>query len=474
MPPFDIAIVGTGPAGMFAALTLSERKPTLRIAMFEKGPLRSTLEAQQVRHAHDAGERVNVTEGWGGAGAFSDGKFNLTRVVGGRLVTDGYLEPLTYDRLLAAAAEQYVRFGADSARTFGIKDAEGNGAAAKRVREIQTIAARHRMQLYPFEIMHLGTSNAHRIVEAMREELTRRGVEIITNSMVEDVLQDGSDWRLETARGDRSFAHRVILCPGRSGSSWLHTLAERIQLKLANNGVDIGVRVEVGQLVMDELSRLLYEAKVYFRAGNDDQLRTFCMCPNGRVAVEEYRDSEIFCVNGHTDPEHPSENCNFSILQTQWFTEPFKDPLAYGRHIAKLCTMLSGGVLVQRLGDLRNGKRSTPGRMRQGFVVPTCTEGDGAIPGDIGLAMPGRFVHGILHFLEALEHIAPGVNAPDTLLYAPEIKFAAMRVDADPKRGFETLPGLHVAGDGAGYTRGLNQASVMGMFVAEKILEMQG
>lgn len=485
---YDVAIVGTGPAGFMAALKLIELVPGIRIIMFEKGKLRSAQEAKQTREKYDAGEEVNVTEGWGGAGAFSDGKFNLDNSgkVGGQLVSGGYMLQELYQRLLHEACQIYIKFGGDADRLFGynkdtIKDqiVAASGAEAMLLQQemldverMHQIAHSRRMSLHTFPIQHLGTSNAHKIVENIREHLQQNGVEIITECRVTDFEQADDGWRVITENKGDFQATRLIVCPGRSGAQWFRNLCVEKGFELQNNGVDIGVRVETTQAIMDPLTRLFYESKIYYRGQNDDELRTFCMCPNGRVAIEAYRDTEIFCANGHTDPDHPSQNCNFSILQTQRFTKPFNDPLAYATMIAGMCTALSGGVIVQRLGDLLKGRRSTGHRIRQSFVTPTCTKDDGAIPGDIALAMPGRFVTGIVKFIEALNEMVPGLGNADTLLYAPEIKFNAVKVAANAQNGFEVRPGLHVAGDGTGYTRGLNGASIHGMAVAMKIAAM--
>ncbi len=482
---YDVAIVGTGPAGMFAALRIMEIAPTLRVVMFEKGARRSLAEMAEARTAYEAGRTVNVTEGWGGAGAFSDGKYNLDEqgLVGGRLVTDRFMPRVRYVELLNRAAGLYVHYGAQGDRVFGKTfDAQQE----HRVAEIRRLAAGHDMRLHQFPIMHLGTSNAHRIVENVRGDLESLGVEIVDECRVDGFARDGSGWRVLTSHGEY-VTRRVIACPGRSGAAWFRQAAEKVGIALDNNGVDIGVRVETSMDVMAELCALFYESKFYLVAKNDDRIRTFCMCPNGHVAVEQYRDTGIFCANGHTDPDHPSDNCNFAVLQTQVFTRPFKDPLAYGIAIAELHTMLAGGerqadgllsgggVLVQRLGDLLGEHRTTEHRLAKGIVQPTCTESR-VIPGDIRLAMPARFVTGIVRFLQALDAIAPGIGSRHTLLYSPEIKFNAVMARAAAERGFEVmnvqdepLTGFHVAGDGAGYTRGLNGASAHGLAVGEYV-----
>lgn len=463
---FKVGVIGTGPAAMFAVLELTRLAPGVSVVMFEKGRIRSAGEASSTRAALDAGERVNVTEGWGGAGAFSDGKFNLDESgrVGGRLVGDGLVSQEVYAQLLHEAARIYVQFGADSDRTFGIKDETHRPT----VTDLKLRAAAKDLEIHEFPIMHLGTSKAHLIVENIRAELERRGVVILAECKVEDLAREGDGWRLITEKGE-FVVGKVIACPGRSGSNSFIPVLERQGVKLTTNGIDIGVRVETSMDVMRWLTDMFYELKLYH--WGRDQVRTFCMCPEGRVAVEEYRDTGIFCANGHTDPAHPSANCNFAVLVTQRFTAPFNDPLGYAKDIAGLHTKLAGGkgVLVQRLGDLREGRRSKDSRMNKGRIKPTCT--DRVVPGNLELAMPGRFLGSIVRYLDAMAELAPGIASDHTLLYAPEIKFNAAMVEADPTRGFEALPSLYVAGDGVGYTRGLNGASVQGMIVGRWVAE---
>ncbi|MFH1426400.1 MAG: FAD-dependent oxidoreductase [Candidatus Kerfeldbacteria bacterium] len=466
---------------MFAAIKLVELRPDLSIIMFEKGKRRHNGSSEDLDKiasgSCDDEHPDSLTEGWGGAGAVSDGKFNLdeTGRVGGRLVTGGYVSRETYVRRLHEAADLYIKFGGDNKRIFGVRD-EKNVDAVRRVRELQRIGAAHRIELHTFPILHLGTSTAHAIVENIRTYLTDHGVEIMEECMVQDMVHTDRGWMVQTRERGTCWAKHVIVCPGRSGATWFRAFAEAKGMLLHNNGVDIGVRVETSQVIMEELTDLLYEAKCYFRSGNDDNWRTFCMCPNGRVAMEHYQDTGIRCANGHTDPENLSDNCNFAVLGTQVFTAPFSNPLRYGQRIADLHNDLAGGegILVQRLGDMRDQRRSTPHRIAKSMVTPTLTEEGGAIPGDIRLAMPGRFTAGLMRFFEAFDFIAPGINNPDTLLYGPEIKLHMSRVEADPTRGFEAAHHLHVAGDGAGYTRGLNGASVHGMLVAEWIAKNFG
>lgn len=477
---FDVAIVGTGPAGMFAALKFLQQRPSTSIIMFEKGHDR--------RHQL-VGEDVDVTAGWGGAGACSDGKYNLdeTGRVGGRLVTDGLVALDEYKRLLHEAAQLYVDHGGDSKRMYGVRttdDPDEDQRRAQMVQQLQQKAEQHRMRLHTFPILHLGTTTARVIVDNIRQYLEEHGVTIHVNCMVNDLADEGTHWQVLTQCGDFN-AKYVIMAPGRSGATWFREFAGRHNVELCNAGVDIGVRVECSQSIMSPLTDLLYEAKVYFMAGNDDKWRTFCMCPNGRVAVEHYQDTGILCANGHTDPVRPSENCNFSVLGTQEFTRPFRDPLAYGRWVARLHNELAGGnsVLVQRLGDLEQDRRSTLSRIERSrlMVNPTCLVHDGsdpdvrgAVPGDIRCAMPGRFTLGLRRFFQAFAHIAPGIDLPDTLMYAPEIKLHSSKAAADHRNGFQILPRVCVAGDGVGFTRGLNGASIHGMYVAEWLVKQLG
>ena len=328
----------------------------------------------------------------------------------------------------------------------------------------QAALAGLRLQHYP--IRHLGTERSGDILGAMYLELVGRGVEVRTRTDVAHILtRDGAVTGVETARGETLTAPYVIVAPGREGADWLTQLARDLKLSLSINPVDIGVRVELPAHILQPLTDLLYEPKfLYFSSSFDDRVRTFCVCPYGEVVTEWAGD--VMTVNGHSYAHQRTENTNFAVLVSKSFTEPFKEPIAYGKHIARLANLLSGGIMVQRLGDLRAGRRTTDQRLERCITRPTLKE---ATPGDLNLVLPHRYVVNILEMLDALDKVAPGVASRHTLLYGVEAKFYSSRLELTPDLETE-VRNLFAAGDGAGVTRGLVQASASGLVAAREIL----
>ncbi len=458
---YDVAIVGSGPAGIFAALEFCKSEG-LDVLLLEKGrdlkrrvcPITGTSKTCPPCHP------CAVVSGWGGAGAFSDGKLTLSPDVGGRLRE--YLGRDMTLELLQEVDQTYQHFGADN-RLYGVDE------AAEDLRRRASLAE---LRLVPLPLRHIGTERCRDVLQAMRDYLSPR-VEIRTGANVKSlVAEDGHVQGIVDDEEQRYEADYVIVAPGREGADWLAKESRRLGLTLSLNPVDVGVRVEVPATVTEELTSHLYESKLeYFSKTFDDRIRTFCMCPAGEVTMESTGGADpVTTVNGHSYADRRTENTNFALLTSTTFTEPFKDPIAYGRYIARLANILSGGVIVQRLGDLLEGHRSTPERIERSIVTPTLKS---AIPGDLSFVLPYRYLNGIIEMLQALDKLAPGVASRHTLLYGVEVKFYSSRIQLSPH--LETqVANLFAAGDGAGVTRGLAQASAAGIVAAREILRRLG
>jgi uncharacterized FAD-dependent dehydrogenase len=452
---YDVIIVGAGPAGIFSALELTQ-KNNLKVLMLDRGQdinQRKCPSSRGFECVHC--DPCTVLSGWGGAGAFSDGKLTLSTDVGGWL--NQYVSTKELEQLVEYADSVYRRFGATE-HTYG-----GN---AERIDEIERKAALAGLKLVRQEIRHMGTDWCAQTLRKMRQELNGK-VEFrpktdVKGLMVKNHVVEG----VETVDGERLRAKYVIVAPGRSGAEWLQTEAQTLGLKTLNNPVDIGIRVEVLSSVMEELTDVLYEPKlIYYSRSFDDQVRTFCVAPYGQVITESY--DGVLTVNGQSYAERKTENTNFAILVSTSFTEPFKEPIAYGKYIARLSNLLGGGVIIQRLGDLESGRRSTPERINRSVVTPTLKN---ATPGDLSFVMPYRYLADIREMLQALDTIAPGIHSRDTLLYGVEVKFYSSRLELS--NCLETrIHDMFTAGDGAGVTRGLIQASASGVIVAREILK---
>jgi hypothetical protein len=448
---YDAIVVGAGPAGIFAAIELIRSRPDARILIVERGkPIKKRACPARQTHCVNCPTCAIMT-GWGGAGAFSDGKLTLSTEVGGWL--GDFVGPARLAELIDDSDRLWLEFGA----TTEVHAPEP--AEEERLVRAATLAG---MRLVPMRIRHIGSDRSPAVLGAMHDYLSGAGVEVRTGTAAESILAEaGRVTGVRLADGTVARAGVVIAAPGRDGADWLSGQARDLGIGLVNNAVDIGVRVEVPAPVMEPLTDHLYEAKL-IRSSHafGDQVRTFCMNPYGEVTTESYGD--IITVNGHSYADTKTGNTNFAVLVSQSFTHPFQEPITYGTSIARLANLLGEGILVQRLGDLRAGRRSTAKRIASSVVVPSLPS---ATPGDLAFVLPYRHMANILEFLEAMDVLAPGVADDGTLLYGIEVKFYSSRLELGPD--LQTpVRGLFAIGDGAGVTRGLIQSGASGLVAA--------
>jgi len=458
---YDVIIVGGGPAGIFAALEL-HHSPGLKVLLLEKGCDIDSRRcpAQEKDSPCVSCSPCHMVSGLGGAGAFSDGKLSLSPDIGGHLKE--IVGRVEAQHLITYADKLYRRFGATD-KVFGV---------GEEVQKIQKRAALAELRLIPVPFRHMGTEYARQVLKGMRDHLVP-WLEIRLGTTASSIhVSNGKVVAVETSQGERLECDYLVLAPGRKGADWLVKEADRLNIRLECNPIDVGVRVEVPAPVLQKLTSVLYESKLEYSSPSfDDRIRTFCMCPSGQVTMESTGgENPVITVNGHSFADRKTNNTNFAILVSTTFTEPFRDPIAYGKCIARLANLLSGGVLVQRLGDLQDGHRSTAERIRRGVVEPTLKS---AVPGDLSFVLPYRHLKGIVEMLEAMDRLAPGVASRHTLLYGVEVKFYSPRLVLTTSLETE-VANMFATGDAAGVSRGLAQASASGVLAAREILKRVG
>ena len=450
---YDVIIVGAGPGGIFSAYELTKLNDKLKIAIFEAGnPLekrKCPIDGVKVKNCIKC-PTCAIMNGFGGAGAFSDGKYNITNQFGGSLYE--YIGKNEAIDLMKYVDEINLAYGGEGTKLYSTADTK-----------IKKMCLENGLHLLDAQVRHLGTDINYVVLENLYNYLKDR-VEFFFRTPVEKVEKNGDGYRVITEEAGYE-CDKCIISVGRSGSKWMETVCRDLEIPTKSNRVDIGVRVELPAEIFSALTDELYESKIVYRTEKfEDLVRTFCMNPHGAVVNENT--NGIVTVNGHSyeDPAKHTENTNFALLVSKHFSEPFKDSNGYGESIARLSNMLGGGVIVQRFGDLVRGRRSNAARISEGYVTPTLA----ATPGDLSLVIPKRILDGIIEMIYALDKICPGTANDDTLLYGVEVKFYNMEVELD--NNLETRnKGLFVIGDGSGVTHSLSHASASGIYVARYI-----
>ena len=453
MKQYDIIIIGAGPGGIFSAYELVQKMPQKRIAVFEAGhPL-------EQRHCPINGTTIkscincktcSIMSGFGGAGAFSDGKYNITNNFGGTLYE--YIGKTEALELMRYVDDINVRYGGEGTKLYSTV-----GSRFKR------LCIQNDLHLLDASVRHLGTDFNYQVLSNLYEYLKDK-VEFFFDTPVTTLSVQETGYKVVTEKADYD-CEKCIISVGRSGSKWMEQICREVGIETHSNRVDLGVRVELPAEIFEELTDELYESKIVYRTQKyGDMVRTFCMNPKGAVVNENT--NGIVTVNGHSyeDPARHTENTNFALLVSKHFSEPFNDSTGYGESIARLSNLLGGGVIVQRFGDLIRGQRSTPRRIEKSFTTPTLH----ATPGDLSLVLPKRILDGIVEMIYALDKIAPGTANDDTLLYGVEVKFYNMEVVVN-EHLMTQYPGLYVIGDGSGITHSLSHASASGVYVARDI-----
>lgn len=455
---YDVIIIGAGPGGIFSAYELMKQDENLKIAVFDAG------HSLEQRHCPIDGEKVKsciscktcaIMNGFGGAGAFSDGKYNITNDFGGTL----------YEYIGRQKALELMKYVDTINMSHG---GEGTKMYSTAGTDLKKVCLQNKLKLLDASVRHLGTDVNYVVLKNLYDEM-KEHMDFFFDTPVEKI-QVKEDGYTVSAKDAEYACRKCIVSVGRSGSKWMENVCEDLEIPTKSNRVDIGVRVELPAVIFSHLTDELYESKIVYRTEKfEDNVRTFCMNPYGIVVNENT--NGIVTVNGHSydSPDLRTENTNFALLVAKHFSEPFKDSNGYGESIVRLSNMLGGGVIVQRFGDLVRGRRSNQKRIEEGLVTPTLS----ATPGDLSLVLPKRILDGIMEMIYALDKIAPGTANDDTLLYGVEVKFYNMEVELDENLQ-SRYPGLYIIGDGSGVTHSLSHASASGVYVARHILESEG
>ncbi len=452
---YDVIIIGAGPGGIFSAYELLKANKNLKIAAFEAGHSLEKrfcpIDGDKVKNCIKC-KSCSIMSGFGGAGAFSDGKYNITNDFGGTLYE--YIGKTKALELMNYVDEINMAYGGEGTKMYSTAGTKFN-----------KICMQNKLKLLNASVRHLGTDINYVVLENLYNDLKDK-MDFFFDTAVEGIEKIENGYKV-FAGNEAYECEKCIVSVGRIGSKWMEKICKDLEIPTKSNRVDIGVRVELPAVIFSHLTDELYESKIVYRTEKfEDNVRTFCMNPYGAVVNENT--NGIVTVNGHSyeDPAKHTENTNFALLVAKHFSEPFKDSNGYGESIARLSNMLGGGVIVQRFGDLVRGRRSNKNRIAEGLVTPTLA----ATPGDLSLVLPKRILDGIIEMIYALDKIAPGTANDDTLLYGVEVKFYNMEVELD--ENLETKhKGLYVIGDGSGVTHSLSHASASGVYVARKIVE---
>ena len=463
---YDVVVVGAGPAGIFTCYELSLKMPNLKVLLVDKGldiyARRCPILEKKIDKCPENREGVSgcypscsITSGFGGAGAYSDGKFNITSEFGGWMTE--YVEKDVVEELINYVDAINLQHGA----TLKITD-----PTTKKVKEIEKRGLASGLKLLRAKVRHLGTEENLDILKSIYEHLNKN-IDMRYKTEVTDIIVENGSVKGVYLNGDKIYSNRVVVVPGRDGAAWLTEMCKKYDIPRLANHVDIGVRVETNDEIMEEINEHLYEGKFIFRSSVGTSVRTFCSNPSGHVVVENHSGTMI--VNGHSyrDLALGSKNTNFALLVSHPFSVPFNQPNEFAKQVSRLANMLSnGGVIVQKYGDIKRGRRTTYKRLKEGFVTPTLKE---AVPGDLGLVLPYNTMKSIIEMIEVLDNITPGIASDHTLFYGVESKFYSARPQINEH--FESpIKGLYFGGDGAGITRGLAQAGANGIWIARHII----